>query len=53
MGERVTLLENGREYRGRVLDLSLEEAIAYIDDDELVEITDRLERMPRDPGRQE
>jgi BirA family biotin operon repressor/biotin-[acetyl-CoA-carboxylase] ligase len=27
MGERVVLLENGREYRGRVLDLSLEEGL--------------------------
>lgn len=27
MGERVTLIENGREFRGRVLDLSLEEGL--------------------------
>jgi BirA family biotin operon repressor/biotin-[acetyl-CoA-carboxylase] ligase len=27
MGERVLLLENGKEYRGRVLDLSLEEGL--------------------------
>lgn len=27
MGERVLLLENGREYRGRVLDLSLEDGL--------------------------
>ena len=55
MGERVSLLENGREFRGRVLDLSLEDGLIVRLDEGVTRIfhpsTVTLQQLPEHRGR--